>query len=432
MTHLKYSAPVLSSLLTLVIPFWAQAANTPLAANCRQVYSAPAKSYYSRGENDSVQDWKSDSGFRSLLSKSEKMGAVRGQFDKKLDTRIYYTATGLPDKFGKIPMIDPEASAVVVFFHGSGTMQSGGVNFVHNMNKLANIGVSAMSFDMPFHGEGPIRDQFYKTDYFMNWVRQVIQPALQSGKPVYLVGHSFGPDVIAEYLYRFPNDVQGAALLSPASFNKTLEEWYQKKTSKMKFGDVAGNTMAGQWAYRVAQGFTWSKSQGSGDPTIANQNLKVEILVGDREEYVPAPVGGPKKTPIGKNTYDMEKALRPFFKNAHITIEPGIGHYLFNHSDASGKNVVSRTIYDLIGFDYGQEKAKASEIAASKSARPYWVQLNYKMRSDDVFMAYLKSQNQVQLAENLVAAGNNEQAKKMLELFTVEFKERAAGIKIAN
>jgi hypothetical protein len=32
----------------------------------------------------------------------------------------------------------------------------------------------------------------------------------------------------------------------------------------------------------------------------------------------------------------------------------------------------------------------------------------------------------------LVAAGNNEQAKKMLELFTVEFKERAAGIKIAN
>jgi pimeloyl-ACP methyl ester carboxylesterase len=336
-----------------------------------------------RGVEKKPGDWTSDRAFAAMLSDTEKMGRVQSKFDQKLGTRIYYTSTGLPDAQGRPQMIDPESKAVVVFFHGSGTSQSGGANFVQNMNKLANLGYSAMSFDMPFHAEGPIKDKFNNADFFMNWVREVLAPARASGKPVYLVGHSFGPDVIAEYLYRFPFDVEGAALLSPASFNKTLQEWYRTHTSKMKFGgEVPQSTLGGQWAGTVSEGFTWARSEGVGDPTAVNHNLKVEILTGDREEYVPGPVGGPKKSPIGKNTYDMEKALRPLFRGAHIVVEPGIGHYLFDHTDRTGSNVVARTIFNLIGFDGTTEAQTVRDIAARSAERPYSVQL-------EVTLAYL-------------------------------------------
>jgi pimeloyl-ACP methyl ester carboxylesterase len=327
-------------------------------------------------------------------------------------------------------MIDPEAKAVVVFFHGSGTAQSGGINFAHNMNKLANLGYAGLSFDMPFHSEGPTKDQFNDADYFMNWVHQVVSIARESGKPVYLVGHSFGPDVIAEYLYRFPFDVQGAALLSPASFNKTLQDWYNRKTSRMSFGgDVAQSTLGGEWAGRVSQGFIWSRSGGHGDPTLINPDLKVEILTGDREEYVPAPTGGKRGTPIGRNTYDMERALRPLFSGAHIVIEPGIGHYLFDHTDRNGANVVARTIYQLIGFDGTTEAQTVRAIAAKNSERPYSAQLEQMLGSDRLFKSWLISTNQLQLAVALTRTSNNQQADKLIQAYKAAYKARVQQVR---
>lgn len=383
-----------------------------------------------RGVEKKPEDWTSDRAFAAMLTDMEKMGRVQSKYDPKLGTRVYFTSTGLPDVQGRPQMVDPEAKAVVVFFHGSGTAQSGGANFMANMNKLANLGYSSMSFDMPFHAEGPTKDQFRNADYFMKWVRQVLEPARASGKPVYLVGHSFGPDVIAEYLYRFPFDVQGAALLSPASFNKTLQEWYRTKTSKMSFGgDVAESTLGGQWAGTVSEGFTWARSGGHGDPTVVNHDLKVEILSGDREEYVPAPVGGKNGTPIGKNTYDMERALRPLFRGAHIVIEPGIGHYLFNHNDRTGANVVSRTIYSLLDFDGTKEAQTVKDVAAREAARPYSVQLEVMLANDRIFNSWLIATNQSGLAKALIATSNNVQAEKLMNAYREAYRARVKQIR---
>ncbi len=423
-------------LLTAVL---LSASTSQAAVRCSDLFSRSLQARISkaidahgplRGVEKKPEDWTNNRAFSAMLSDFEKMGRVQSRYDEKLGTRIYSTMTGLPDAHGRMPLIDPDAKAVVVFFHGSGTAQSGGANFVHNMNKLANLGYAGLSFDMPFHAEGPNTHAFHNANYFMNWVREVLKPARESGKPVYLVGHSFGPDVIAEYLYRFPFDVEGAALLSPASFNRTLQEWYRTKTAKMKFGgEVPESTLGGQWAAQVSEGFTWARSQGAGDPTIVNHNLKVEILSGDREEYVPGPVGGPNKTPIGKNTYDMVRALRPLFSGANIVIEPGIGHYLFDHADKTGSNVVSRTIYKLIGFDGATEAQTVKTIAARVAERPYAVQLEVMVASDRLFNSWLISTNQTGLAKALVATSNNVQAEKLMNAYREAYRARVKEVR---
>ena len=382
------------------------------------------------GVNRKIEDWNSDKAFSRLLSANEKNGQVASVLDRKLETEVYYTATGLADANGRVPRIDPEAKAVVVFFHGSGTAQSGGANFVANMNRLANLGYAGMSFDLPFHANGPTRDQFKNVDFFMKWIHEVLRPARESGKPVFLVGHSFGPDVIAEYLYRYPQAVDGAALLSPAGFNPELQAWYDSHTSKMKFGgDVAESTLGGQWAGQIAEGFKWSKSEGVGDPTVANPNLHVEVLSGDREEYVPGPVGGKGKTPIGQNTYDLRAALQPFFKNANIVIEPGIGHYIFTHNDSKGQNVVMRTIYKLLGFDGTKEETVARDISSKNSARPYAVQLAQLMATDSLFQSWLVATEREGLATGLTRASNNVQSEKLIVLYKEAFKARVKAVR---
>jgi pimeloyl-ACP methyl ester carboxylesterase len=384
-----------------------------------------------RGGEKPIEDWNSERGFRVMLQEAEKMGQVRALFDKKLDTRIYYTATGLPDASLRIPIIDPDAKAVVVFFHGSGTAQSGGINFVHNMNKLATLGFSAMSFDMPFHADGPVSESFYDSTHFIRWVRQVVNIARASGKPVYLVGHSFGPDVIAEYLYHYPHDVQGAALLSPAGFNQTLKDWYDSHTSKMRFGgEVAESTLGGEWADRVTRGFIWSKHLPNVvDPTVANPNLRIEVLSGDREEYVPSPTGGKNKTPTGRNTYDLKAALQPLLKNANITLEPGIGHYIFDHNDRNGQNVVMRTIYSVLGFDSRREQDVAIERAKVVSARPAWVQLEQMIAGDRIFRSWLVATHQSGYAKAIASAAQIGPCEKLIAVYRGIFRARANELK---
>ncbi len=377
-----------------------------------------------RGAENKIEDWNSDRGFNRMLSEAEKMGQVRSVFDTKLDTRLYYTATGLPDANGRVPMIDPNAEAVVIFVHGSGTSQSGGANFIQNMNRLANIGVAAMSFDLPFHSEGPTKDQFNNADYFMKWVGQIVAIAKASGKPVYMFGHSFGPDVIAEFVNRNPFGVDGIDLVSMASFNRTLDRWQTTHTDKMKFGgEVPENTMGGIWAAGMSEQFKWNKSGGRNAPTLVNPNLKVEILWGDREEYAPAPTGGKSKTPIGKNTYDLPAAIRPFFPGANITIASNIGHYIFDHVDANGQNTVMQSVYRMIGF-HGDEAEAAKLIAQRVSARPYSAQLEFMMATDKIFKSWLISTNQLQLAQALGRASNNVQAEKLMQAYKTVYRER--------
>ncbi len=295
------------------------------------------------------------------------MGVAISRFDERFETRMYYSGTGGMNAKGEIPYVDPNAKAVFIFVHGSGTMASSGKNFYGAMNQLSALGFSTVSFDMPFHAEGPTREQFNDADYFMNWLDRIVKEMKKSGKPVYMVGHSFGPDVISEYVTRNPFAINGAVALSPAGFNKTLSDWYDEHTSKMNFGgDVQENRLAGTWAGTMSQQFTWNKTNGKNDPTVINPNFKYRMMSGNREEYVPAPVGGSSKGPIGDNTYDLAAAFKTHFKNAVTTIEPGVGHMIFNHSDKNGVSVILREILALIDLDGREIPNIRKEFAVEK------------------------------------------------------------------
>lgn len=341
-----------------------------------------------RGYSIPKTDWNSDRSYIESTQIAESMGVVQTYFDKKFDTQIYFTGTGIPDIRGKAPLIDPEAKAVYIFFHGSGTSKSSGKNFIGNMNTLARMGYSAISFDMPFHAEGPRALEMANSNHFMEWIRSIVLEAKKSGKPVYLAGHSYGPDVIFEFITRYPKTADGAAALSPAAFNDVLKKWYDDHTSKMNFGgEVAENEEGGRFADISSSQFLWAQKKLA-DPTIVNPNLRVRILSGDREEYVPAPVGGPNGTPIGKNTYDISIPLRSIMKNAAITIEPGIGHYLFDHTDANGFNVVTRELLQVDNETPENIKKIEDIVRESKKADTPNVQLALKYAQDSIFRSW--------------------------------------------
>jgi pimeloyl-ACP methyl ester carboxylesterase len=334
-------------------------------------------------------DYKNDLSYLREFKRMSSDGFVQSRFIEKFDTRFYYAATGNPNSNGLIPMVDPSAKAVYVFIHGSGTMKSSGRNFKGLMNTLAQLGYGAVSFDLPFHMEGTYRPDMADPQVFIKYLDSIIGEvkSLAPGKAIYLAGHSFGPDAIAEYIYHHPRSVQGAALLSPAGFDPILSDWYDRYTSKMSFGgDVAENVLAGTWAGEVTSRFQWARTNGANDPTVKNPSLQVRVLSGDREEYVPAPLGR-NGLPSGPNTYDISAAIKKHLSNAVVTVEKGVGHYLFDFKDDKGRNAVMRELLALDGVD----AINVSQIMKDRSKiTRHWVdQMAYNYSMDGLFRTWV-------------------------------------------
>ncbi|HWU44430.1 MAG TPA: alpha/beta fold hydrolase [Bdellovibrio sp.] len=373
-------------------------------------------------------DFYDDRLFIETMQRNESMSQVATFFSEKYDTQMYYTNTAMPNAKGEVPLVDPNSRGVIIIAHGSGTMKSSGRNFVGIMNTAANMGFSAISFDMPHHANGPVSEKFDNAFYYMEWLRSIVLEAKKAGKPVYLVGHSFGPDVILEYISRYPYDVQGALALSPAAFNKVLQDWYDNYTTKMDFGGaVAQNDAGGQWAFKVSQQFNWSKGRLA-DPTVINPNLVLRILSGDHEEYVPAPVGGPKNTPIAPNTYDIAAPLRQLFHNATVTVEKGIGHYLFDHVDATGMNVVIRELMLTLGLAPKDLKKINEETRLEAMNVPITTVLAKKYSQDENFRAWADQKYGVKTALKAAIQNQDGFAKKILEEYRLAVEARGREI----
>lgn len=346
-----------------------------------------------------------------------KWGVVRNIFDRDLDTRIYYTATGVPQPGSRqAPLIDPTSRGVFIFFHGSGTMQSSGRNFYGIMNYMSDLGFSSIAIDLPFHSEGPIKSQFYDAQYFMNWIHKLVVRIKAYGKPVYLVGHSFGSDVVSEFAYRYPFEIESGVALSPAGFNEELEVWYKTKTSKMRFGlDTPSNHAAEEWAETVLKGFVWNKrKKGYVDPTQLNPQLKMRMMSGDREEYVPGPIGGSSNSPIGKNTYDIGEAYKQYFSNATTTVEPGVGHFIFNHADENGHNIVYRELLYAAGLSPFDDKAMRKQQVEIIDSQSPSERLAYLYAFDKIFQRWVdKNFGGSGLVERVGTQQNDTLAKKI-------------------
>lgn len=363
-------------------------------------------------------------------TRQDNFDRVDTSFSKRFDTRFWFSNThvGLK-KIDELNVVDPDAKAVFVFFHGSGTAQSSGRNFAMAMNSLAKLGFSSISFDMPFHGDGPLKEKFLNADSFMKWLHQIIQQIKVSKKPLYLVGHSFGPDVIAEYVTRYPFDVDGALLISPAGFNKVLSDWYDQKTSKMRFGgEVPANEAGGRFASIVSQQFTWNKVSHV-DPTKKNSILKLHMLSGNREEYVPAPTGGSRRTPIGVNTYEIGLALKEYFQGLDYVIESDVGHYIFNAVDANGSNVVMREILRLAGYDILMTKSMTAETSKRWLGRDNSERAMYLYDFDRNFRSWVQSQMRESQFVRMIKNPESEMTlKSILDRFAINQQKMDAHI----
>jgi pimeloyl-ACP methyl ester carboxylesterase len=369
--------------------------------------------------SNKLPNFLSDRDYVVSYKNSADDGVMKSTYDSELSTRIYFSNSSTMNlKTGQPEVRNPKSKALFIFFHGSGTAKSSGRNFKSQFNQLAELGYSSLAMDMPFHMDGPISDKFRNADYFMSWINRIVSKYRSPGVPVYMVGHSFGPDVIAEYLRRYPTNVAGAALLSPAGFNPELEAWQKNYTEKMKFGgEVAESTLGGRWAAQVASQFQWTKGLRDTDPTQINPNLKVRVLSGDREEYVPGPVGGRNKTPIGRNTYNFKSAILTLLKNAVVTIEPGVGHYLFSHRDSTGAEVVMREILALVDVDVKDAPAIAA-MNRKKDLGPI-ERLEIAMANDELFYSWILQNSNPKGVAGIIANQQVQAAEALMKQYSL-------------
>ncbi len=303
----------------------------------------------------------------------EKVGIVRSFFSKDFDTRVYYTATGMPNAKGEIPVVDPKSKGLFIYFHGSGTNKASGVNFAYKMNRMATMGFSTIAIDLPYHSEGSRSSKMADPVHFYAMINRLLKTYNKDNLPVYLAGHSFGPDLAAEYFKRYPNDpnLAGVLMISPGGFNKVLEDWFMNKTAHMTalWGDIVSNDDGAAWAGLLSSQHKWRYpgTKESPDPTVVNPRVKVKVLTGEFEEYVPGELdhrGLPTKTP---RTYDMTKAIHEVLRGAEVTIEPGVGHYIFEHKDMNGHDVIIRSMLDIAGESLFREK----ELKAESNFGPF-------------------------------------------------------------
>ncbi len=385
--------------------------------------------WFGRAYQLEAPKWNDDFGLIRAALEAQGWSNVRTFFSKEWDTQVYYTASGAvqSDDF-EIPLVDPDSKAVVVFFHGSGTVKSSGANFVQNMSTLSNLGYSAVSIDMPFHASGSLREKQNDAKYFMSYMRKIVEDIKSFGKPVYFVGHSFGPDVMFELITRYPELAEGVLAMSPAGYNKVLSDWYRKHTAKMDFGgQVLENTLGSTWAGNVSNGFLWNKHLLP-DPTIVKPKLKMRILTGDREEYVPGPTGGPKKTPTGPNTYNVEPVLRGIFKNADIVVEKGIGHYLFDFRDEQGLLVVQRELMKLLGDPPQSEGELVKKTGLMRNARSNAQKIAHLYKSDFIFKAWIQTKYSEELIRDIFKTDDTKRAHLLMIQYQDEFMNRFKAI----
>lgn len=322
---------------------------------------------------------------------SSTLGIVDTKFVEDLDTQIYFTATAKPRPDGTIPEVDPEAKALVVYLHGSGTKKASGVGFAGKMNSLAKMGYSSLSFDMPFHALGSRNPALANSANYAEYMNKIIERYRVPNQKVILVGHSFGPDVIAEYITRYPHGVDSAVLVSPGSFDEVTKKWYNDKTSKMDFGETEMNDAGGRWAGMVTNENTWSTPGAPGrvDPTIANKDLDIYVISGDREEYVPGPLRADGKPADAPRTYDVAAPFQRYFSRVDVTIEPGVGHYIFNHQDANGHDVVLRSVLRANGDSLAQEKELRRVMSERMAQRPSYDLMALRYSKEPFFQTYV-------------------------------------------
>lgn len=322
-------------------------------------------------------------------------GLLLKKWDPKLKTTFYHIASE-PNPDGSVPIVDPKAKAIALFFHGSGTAKSSGRNFIHNMNWLSQQGIAGVSIDLPFHASNKGESRLNQKPEFMKWLREAVSDLKKTGKPIYLVGHSFGPEIALQYASEFPKDLNGGGLflISGAWGKSPSHEWmYEKVTTPgMEFigGDqkVEDNPAGGDWAGKMAEQSDWHAKGISPD-------VRVKLVVGEKDEWWPPPASGEEKLPRGvkrvkpaapypnqlgnaglmkKLGISPEHTLNESLEwtldkipQVEIDLVEGFGHFIFDSRDQRGGPLLNRLLLDFAGVEYSktaEQTKKSSRLEA--------------------------------------------------------------------
>ncbi|NBT58013.1 alpha/beta fold hydrolase, partial [bacterium] len=373
-------------------------------------------------------------------------GLLIKKWDPKLKTTFYHTASE-PDSQGRSSLVDPNAKAVALFFHGSGTAKSSGRNFIHNMNWLAQQGISGVAIDLPFHASNKGEARLTDRAEFIKWLRQVVAEVKKSGKPIYLVGHSFGPEIALQFASEHPKDLNGGGLflISGAWGKSPSHEWmYEKVTTPgMEYigGDqkVEDNPAGGDWAGKMAQQSDWHVR---GFPP----DLRVKLVVGEKDEWWPAPEAG-EKLPSGVNRVkpvqpypnqlgnaglmkklgvapehtfsDAIKWTQEKIPQVDIDVVEGYGHFIFESRDQRGGPLLNRLLLDFAGVEY----SKTAE-QTKKTAR---LELRVMAENNKTFKDWIGEENLPRLLKDESTAERVLDQWKSLEFMA--WKKALAGMK---
>lgn len=322
-------------------------------------------------------------------------GLLVRRWNDRLKTTFYHTASE-PDRLGDMPLVDPDAKAVALFFHGSGTAKSSGRNFIHNMNWLAQQGISGVAVDLPFHASNKGEARLHKKDEFMKWLREVVAEVKKSGKPVYLVGHSFGPEIALQFASEFPKDLKGGGLflISGAWGKSPSHEWMYENVTTPGMDSIGGDTKVednpagGDWAGRFAEQSDW---HARGIP----EDVRVKLVVGEKDEWWPPHGEEGKKLPRGVKRVEPEgpypnqlgneglvkklkvepphtfseslKWTQEKIPQIEIDVVEGYGHFIFESRDKRGGPLLNRLLMDFAGVDYSktaEQSKKTSRLEA--------------------------------------------------------------------
>lgn len=111
-------------------------------------------------------------------------------------------------------LVRKDAKAVILFGHGGGTRTTGHHVVINLMNHFAPLGVDVISFDQPWHAEGP-RVHFRDAREYYEWLRALIRRHLSpAGLPIIVAGHSMGGELADVYRRLYPGDTLVSGVIS--------------------------------------------------------------------------------------------------------------------------------------------------------------------------------------------------------------------------
>jgi pimeloyl-ACP methyl ester carboxylesterase len=147
--------------------------------------------------------------------KSVVLPEIRAQHRLLVDPRVSYVE------------LNPGGARTIVFLHGLGSYLK---FWRYQLDELAARGDRVLALDMLGYGKSDKPASFsYTTEAMADVVRAFVR-RVGAHKPV-LVGHSMGGQISLSYAIRFPDELSGLVLTSPAGFEEfgdREKRWFEK------------------------------------------------------------------------------------------------------------------------------------------------------------------------------------------------------------